>query len=147
MSRIVIPGGSGFLRRAPAARLVERGDEVVILSSSRRESSRCVSSTEAIGRCSTRPRMWVQSSSLAVFGDGGDAVLDECSTPTGIGPREMVTVCLAWDGAAAHGIGLGGRNDPARRSSHNSFGSASAAASGPDAGGCHGSGSTTCSRR
>ena len=32
MSRIVIPGGSGFLGRALAARLVERGDEVVILS-------------------------------------------------------------------------------------------------------------------
>ena len=89
---------------------------------------------EAIGRCSTRPRMWVQSSSLAVFGDGGDAVLDECSTPTGIGPREMVTVCLAWDGAAAHGhrarwpqrpgtaklaqlvrFGLGGRVGPGRQ--------------------------------
>ena len=81
---------------------------------------------EAIGRCSTRPRVWVQSSSLAVFGDRGDAVLDECSTPTGIGPREMVTVCLGWEGAFRQastavgrtvllrmGIGLGGRNDPA----------------------------------
>ena len=32
MSRIVIPGGSGFLGQALAARLVGRGDEVVILS-------------------------------------------------------------------------------------------------------------------
>ena len=32
MSRIVVPGGSGFLGRALAARLVDRGDEVVILS-------------------------------------------------------------------------------------------------------------------
>ncbi len=32
MSRIVIPGGSGFLGQALAARLVARGDDVVILS-------------------------------------------------------------------------------------------------------------------
>ena len=81
---------------------------------------------EAIERCSAPPRAWVQSSSLAVYGDGGDAILDERSTPTGIGPREMVTVCLAWEGAFHQasaavprtvllrlGIGLGGRNDPA----------------------------------
>ena len=178
MSRIVIPGGSGFLGQALAARLVERGDEVVILSrgegkhvegtrtvawdaasigpwaseldgahavvhltgrrvdvrATRRNIDELISSRvqpvrvvgEAIRRCATPPRVWVQSSSLAVFGDGGDAVLDEHSTPTGIGPREMVTVCLAWEGAFRQasaavertvllrmGIGLGGRNDPA----------------------------------
>ena len=178
MSRIVIPGGSGFLGRALAARLVGRGDDVVILSrgdgqhidgarivswdsesigpwaneldgadaivhltgrrvdvrgtkrnideliSSRVEPVRVVG--EAIARCATPPRVWVQSSSLAVYGNGGDAVLDEHSTPTGIGPREMVTVCLAWEGAFHQasatvertvllrmGIGLGGRDDPA----------------------------------
>jgi len=178
MSRIVIPGGSGFLGQALAARLVGRGDEVVILSrgegqhvegartvawdaesigpwaseldgadaivhltgrrvdvrGTKRNIDELISSRvqpvrvvgEAIERCATPPRVWVQSSSLAVFGDGGDAVLDERSTPTGIGPREMVTVCLAWEGAFHHasasvaravllrmGIGLGGRNDPA----------------------------------
>ena len=178
MSRIVIPGGSGFLGQALASRLVGRGDEVVILSrdegqqvegtrtvlwdaesigpweseldgadavvhltgrrvdvrgtkrnidaliSSRVQPVRVVG--EAIERCATPPKVWVQSSSLAVFGDGADAVLDEHSTPTGIGPREMVTVCLAWEGAFRQasaavertvllrmGIGLGGRNDPA----------------------------------
>ena len=178
MSRIVIPGGSGFLGQALASRLVGRGDEVVILSRSeghhvegtrtvawdaetigpwageldgadavvhltgrrvdvrgtKRNIDELISSRvqpvrvvgEAIERCATPPRVWVQSSSLAVFGDGGDAVLDEHSTPTGIGPREMVTVCLAWEGAFNQasaavertvllrmGIGLGGRNDPA----------------------------------
>jgi predicted dinucleotide-binding enzyme len=34
MSRIVLPGGSGFLGQALAARLVARGDAVVILSRS-----------------------------------------------------------------------------------------------------------------
>ena len=178
MSRIVIPGGTGFLGQALASVLVARGDDVVILSRSegrhvdgartvvwdaasvgpwaneldgadaivhltgrrvdvratKRNIDELVSSRvqpvrivgEAIERCSSPPRVWVQSSSLAIFGDGRDAVLDERSTPTGIGPREMVTVCLAWEGAfhqasapAARtvllrmGIGLGGRNDPA----------------------------------
>lgn len=178
MSRIVIPGGSGFLGQALAARLVARGDEVVILSrddhrpiegtrtvvwdaesigswadelegadaivhltgrrvdvrSTRRNVDELISSRvqpvrvvgEAVERCTRPPRAWVQSSSLAIFGNGGDAVLDERSTPTGIGPREMVTVCLAWEGAFHQastgversvllrlGIGLGGRGDPA----------------------------------
>lgn len=178
MSRILIPGGSGFLGQALASRLVGRGDDVVILSrgeghqvhgartvvwdaatigpwaselegadaivhltgrrvdvrSTRRNIDELISSRvqpvrvvgEAMERCATPPRVWVQSSSLAVFGDEGDAILDEDSTPTGIGPREMVTVCLAWEGAFRQasasvgrtvllrmGIGLGGRNDPA----------------------------------
>lgn len=81
---------------------------------------------EAMRLCSTPPPVWVQSSSLAIFGEGGDQVIDESTTPTGIGPREMVTVCLAWE-AAFHqaaaaverpvllrmGIALGGQRDPA----------------------------------
>jgi uncharacterized protein len=81
---------------------------------------------EAMARCSAPPPVWVQSSSLAIFGNGGDTVIDERTTPTGIGPREMVTVCLAWEAAfqlasagvprtalLRIGIGLGGKNDPA----------------------------------
>jgi uncharacterized protein (TIGR01777 family) len=80
----------------------------------------------AIRACTTPPPVWVQSSSLAIFGHGGDGVIDESTTPTGIGPREMVTVCLAWEAAfrqasaGVHrtvllrmGIGLGGDGDPA----------------------------------
>ena len=178
MNRIIIPGGSGFLGRALAAKLVERGDDVVILSRSANESvpgtrtvvwdaesvgawadeldgadaivhlngrrvdvratkrniDELIASRvqpvrvvgEAIAACPNPPKVWVQSSSLAIFGNGGDAVLDEHSTPTGIGPREMVTVCLAWETAFRQasadmertvllrmGIGVGGRNDPA----------------------------------
>ena len=83
---------------------------------------------EAASRCAKPPPVWVQSSSLAIFGEGGDAVIDESTTPSGIGPREMVTVCLAWEAAfrqaSEHGsiertvllrmgIGLGGEGDPA----------------------------------
>lgn len=54
---------------------------------------------EGLRQCHEPPRVWVQSSSLAIFGEGGDTIIDESTTPTGIGPREMVTVCLAWEGA------------------------------------------------
>lgn len=81
---------------------------------------------EAIRACAAPPPVWVQASSLAIYGDGGDDVIDESTTPTGIGPREMVTVCLAWESAFGHScttvdrtvllrmaVGLGGHGDPA----------------------------------
>lgn len=178
MARIVIPGGTGYLGQALAGRLVERGDDVVVLTrgpsraadgwravhwdattlgdwveaiegadaivhlngrrvdarATRRNVDELISSRvepvrvvgDAVRACSSPPTVWVQSSSLAVFGEGGDSVIDESTTPTGIGPREMVTVCLAWEGAfqkaAADvdrtvllriGIGIGGAGDPA----------------------------------
>ena len=178
MARIVIPGGTGYLGRALAARLVGRGDDVVVLTrgegpttdgwrtvrwdaatlgawveelegadaivhlngrrvdtrATRRNVDELISSRvepvrtvgEAVAACSSPPSVWIQSSSLAIFGDCGDEVLDESSTPRGIGPREMVTVCLAWEGAFQHsarsvertvllrmGIGFGGPGDPA----------------------------------
>lgn len=177
MARIVIPGGTGHLGRALARRLVDRGDDVVVLTrgpsrtaegwravtwdaatigdwvevldgadaivhlngrrvdvrSTRRNIDELISSRvepvrvvgAALRKCGSPPPVWVQSSSLAVFGDGGDAVIDESTTPTGIGPREMVTVCLAWENAFHHaaaqvdravllrlGIGIGGQGDP-----------------------------------
>ena len=94
------------------------------LISSRVEAVRVVG--EAAQRCSKPPPVWVQSSSLAIFGEGGDTIIDEATTPSGIGPREMVTVCLAWETAFRQasaivertvllriGIGLGGDGDPA----------------------------------
>ena len=178
MARIVIPGGTGYLGRALAAKLLQRDDDVVVLTrgrdrvdagvrlvhwdaetvgdwvehldgadaivhlNGRRVDTRAtrtnidelitsrVQPVRAIGlarsRCASPPPVWVQSSSLAIFGDGGDAVIDESTTPSGIGPREMVTVCLAWEGAFRQassgtartvllrmGIGLGGVGDPA----------------------------------
>ena len=178
MARIVIPGGTGYLGRALAGRLVARGDDVVLLTrgpprttdgwravtwdaatvgdwveevegadaivhlsgrrvdtrASRRNIDELISSRvqpvravgDAVGACSSPPPTWVQSSSLAIFGEGGDDVIDESTTPSGVGPREMVTVCLAWEGAFRQasssvdrtvllrmGIGLGGQGDPA----------------------------------
>lgn len=120
---------------------VEGADAIVHLSgrrvdtrASRRNVDELISSRvqpvravgEAVRACTSPPPTWVQSSSLAIFGEGGDEVIDESTTPSGVGPREMVTVCLAWEGAFRQatagidravllrmGIGLGGRGDPA----------------------------------
>jgi len=178
MARIVIPGGTGYLGRALARPLAERGDDVVVLTrgpsgpvedwravnwdastlgdwvneidgadaivhlsgrrvdtrSTRKNVDELISSRvgpvsvigAAVAACASPPPVWVQSSSLAIFGEGGDTVIDESTIPSGIGPREMVTVCLAWETAFRQatagvgrsvllrmGIGLGGDNDPA----------------------------------
>jgi uncharacterized protein len=135
----------------PWVREVDGADAIVHLSgrrvdtrATRRNVDELISSRvepvrvmgEAVRACVSPPPVWVQSGSLAVFGEGGDAVIDESATPSGIGPREMVTVCLAWeaafrqataapDGATGAaltvarsvllriGIGLGGVGDPA----------------------------------
>lgn len=81
---------------------------------------------EALRACTSPPSTWIQASSLAIFGEGGEDSINESTIPSGVGPREMVTVCLAWEGAFRQattdvdrtvllriGIGLGGQGDPA----------------------------------
>lgn len=180
MGRVILPGGSGYLGSALAQRLVDRGDDVVVLTRQRAGSGQhrgvrqvhwdgetvgdwaqeldgadaivhlagkrvdCrptqdnidelirsrVQSVRAVGDalrgCDQPPSTWVQLSTMAIYGDTGDQVLDESVPPSGIGPRQMVTVALAWE-AAYHqataeversvllraGIALGGEDDPA----------------------------------
>lgn len=82
----------------------------------------------ALARVERPPQHWVQLSSLAIFGDTGDEVVDESTTPSGRGPRQMVEVCRRWEAAyesATAGvtrrvllrpaIGIGGPGDPATR--------------------------------
>jgi NAD dependent epimerase/dehydratase family enzyme len=47
-----------------------------------------------------RPRVWVQMSTLAIYGDAGEMVLDE-SAPPADGPAQMAGVARAWEQAAA----------------------------------------------
>ena len=127
MARIVIPGGTGYLGRALAVRLVARGDDVAVLTrgpgrqlggcrfvtwdartvgdwveeldgadaivhlngrrvdarATRRNIDELISSRvepvravgEAVRACGAPPPVWVQSGSLAIFGEGGDAVI------------------------------------------------------------------------
>lgn len=52
-------------------------------------------------RTLTRPvPVWLQMSTLAIYGDAGDAVLDEDSPPAD-GPPQMAGVATAWEAAAA----------------------------------------------
>lgn len=149
--RIVIPGGSGYLGRRLAGRLIARGDEVVVLTRgeagehdgvryvhwdaatlgpwvaeldgahavvhlsgkrvdsrptrrnvdelvrSRVEAVRVVG--DALTELDTPPSVWAQVATLAVFGEGGDDLLDETAVASGLGPRQMVTVALAWERA------------------------------------------------
>lgn len=46
------------------------------------------------------PAVWVQASTLAIYGDGGEAVLAE-DTPPADGPPQMAGVARAWEDAAA----------------------------------------------
>lgn len=151
--KIVMPGGSGYLGRHLAARLVARGDDVVVLTrgrSSTRDGVRFVHwDAEMVGpwaeeldgatavvhlsgrRVDVRPTqrnfaelvrsraqsvrvvgdalrgvaapppVWVQISTLAIYGDSGDAVIDETTVPSATGPRQMVEVARAWEEAYA----------------------------------------------
>ncbi|MET7423655.1 DUF1731 domain-containing protein [Dactylosporangium sp. NPDC005555] len=44
--------------------------------------------------------VWIQMSTLAIYGDAGDAVLDEAA-PVAAGPPQMAGVATAWEEAAA----------------------------------------------
>lgn len=43
-----------------------------------------------------KPALWLQMSTLAIYGDAGDGVLDETSQPAS-GPRQMAGVAKAWE--------------------------------------------------
>jgi uncharacterized protein (TIGR01777 family) len=49
------------------------------------------------------PPVWVQMSTLAIYGDAGDAVLDERS-PVADGPPQMAGVARAWEAAAREAV-------------------------------------------
>ena len=46
------------------------------------------------------PAVWLQLSTLAIYGDAGDVVLDESAAPAE-GPPQMAGVAKAWEAAAA----------------------------------------------
>lgn len=81
---------------------------------------------QALAAVRRPPVVWVQMSTMAIYGDAGDTVIDDTVVPSGIGPRQMVGVATAWEvafhQAAADvqrkvllraGIALGGEDDPA----------------------------------
>jgi uncharacterized protein (TIGR01777 family) len=61
-----------------------------------------VNSVNAIGaamsRCASPPRTWIQAGSLAIYGNAGDDICDESSSP---GSGFSVQVCKLWEDAFA----------------------------------------------
>ena len=46
------------------------------------------------------PKLWLQMSTLAIYGDAGEQILTETSLPAN-GPRQMAGVAKAWEAASA----------------------------------------------
>ena len=85
-----------------AGELVDRrpsASNIALLTNSRvRPTAALVAASQAAA-----PRVWVQLSTLAIYGDTGDAVLTEDS-PVGDEPPQMCGVARAWEAAAAGAI-------------------------------------------
>lgn len=94
------------------------------LITSRVDSVRVVG--QALREVAAPPPTWVQLATLAIHGEGGDRILTDDTVPSGVGPRQMVTVALAWERAVdwastpcertvvlRAGIAIGGDEDPA----------------------------------
>ena len=69
-----------------------------LLTRSRVEPTRAL--TAAAAGLDAPPVAWIQMSTLAIYGDAGDAVLDE-SAPPADGPAQMPGVARPWEQAAA----------------------------------------------
>lgn len=84
-----------------AGELVDRrptAANVDLLTRSRVEPTRAL--VEASSGLVERVRVWVQASTLAIYGDAGDQVLDE-SAPAADGPPQMADVAKAWEAAVS----------------------------------------------
>src|SRR5215210_1465377 len=83
-----------------AGALVDRRptpDNIELLKRSRVEPIRALAA--AARTLTTPPTVWVQASTLAIYGDAGEAILDESSPPAD-GPPQMAGVARAWEDAA-----------------------------------------------
>lgn len=84
-----------------AGALVDRRptpENVELLTRSRVDPIRALAAAAAT--LTTPPAVWIQASTLAIYGDAGEAVLDESSPPAD-GPPQMAGVARAWEAAAA----------------------------------------------
>jgi len=89
-----------------AGELVDRRPtpaNVEALTSSRVRPTRAL--RQAAAGLATPPAVWIQMSTLAIYGDAGDAVLAEGAAPAD-GPAQMAGVARAWE-TAAKGVTAG----------------------------------------
>src|SRR5262245_35626866 len=91
-------GGSALINLA--GELVDRRPipaNIELLTESRVRPTRTL--REAAAGLATPPAVWIQMSTLAIYGDAGEAVLDETAAPAS-GPPQMAGVARAWETAA-----------------------------------------------
>jgi NAD dependent epimerase/dehydratase family enzyme len=69
-----------------------------LLTRSRVQPARALA--EAAASLPEPPSVWIQMSTLAIYGDAGDAILDETAPPAQ-GPAQMAGVARAWEDAAS----------------------------------------------
>ena len=84
-----------------AGLLVDRrptATNVDLLVRSRVEPTRALA--DAAAQLDTPPTTWIQMSTLAIYGDRGEEILDETAPPAD-GPPQMAGVARAWENAAA----------------------------------------------
>lgn len=85
-----------------AGELVDRrptAKNVKLLRRSRVEPTKAL--VEAASRSVTRPRLWLQMSTLAIYGDAGQGVVDEQHLVAD-GPPQMSGVARPWEQAVGH---------------------------------------------
>jgi uncharacterized protein (TIGR01777 family) len=84
-----------------AGELVDRRPttrNIALLTKSRVEPTRAL--VDAAARLDEPPAVWIQMTTLAIYGNRGDEVLEESARP-GDGPPQMAGVAKAWEAAAA----------------------------------------------
>lgn len=82
-----------------AGALVDRRptkSNIELLMASRVEPTRAL--VEAASKAATPPSLWLQMSTLAIYGDAGQGVIDE-HHPLADGPPQMAVVARAWERA------------------------------------------------
>ena len=87
---IVVNLAGELVDRRPTAKNVE------VLRRSRVEPTKAL--VKAASRLATRPRLWLQMSTLAIYGDAGQGVIDE-QHPVADGPPQMSGVARPWEQA------------------------------------------------
>ena len=89
---VVINLAGELVDRRPSAR------NIALLTKSRVEPTSALAAAAA--QLDEPPTVWIQMSTLAIYGNRGDEVLDEAARP-GDGPPQMAGVAKAWEAAAA----------------------------------------------
>lgn len=87
---IVVNLAGELVDRWPTAKNVE------LLRRSRVEPTKAL--VEASSRLETRPPLWLQMSTLAIYGDAGQGVVDE-QHPVADGPQQMPGIARPWEQA------------------------------------------------